>query len=72
MPISIPIIVSGAIGRVGEPVDMLIMQVGVVPIGVVIADRRGVCRAERLIDALTRACWVAGSSLVKPGHGGRW
>jgi hypothetical protein len=39
VPTPIPIVISAVIGRVGEPMNMLIILVGVVPIGVVIDDR---------------------------------
>ena len=40
MPASVLLVIAAVIGRIGEPVDMLVMQVGIVPIGVVIGDRR--------------------------------
>ena len=50
VPMSIPIVISTVIGRVGEPVNMLIILVGVVPIGVVVGDRR-VCPVGIHADA---------------------
>ena len=40
VPTSIPLVIPTVIGRVGEPVNMLILLVGGVPIGVVVGDRR--------------------------------
>jgi hypothetical protein len=40
MPTSITFIIAAVIGRVGDPANMLIGLVGVVPIRVVIGDRR--------------------------------
>jgi len=39
MPMPILIIISPVIGRVGDPVNMLVAPVGVVPIGIVVGDR---------------------------------
>ena len=39
VPMSLLIVISPVIGRVGNPVNMLIAMVGVVPIGIVVGDR---------------------------------
>jgi hypothetical protein len=39
VPTSAALVISAVIGRVGQPVNMLIVLVGVVPIGIVVGDR---------------------------------
>ena len=60
VPMCIPIVISTVIGRVGDPANMFISTVGVVPIGFVVGDRR-VCPVRvHPMDSPAIAVLIAG------------
>ena len=60
VPATIVLIIAAVVGRVGDPADMLIAAVGVVPITVVIGDGRGFAIGVHVMHPPALAIRIAG------------
>jgi len=69
VPTPIPHVIPTVIFRVGEPANMLIMLVGVIPVGVVVSDRRGCPIGIPLMHPPAFAVLIAGDVRACGGLG---
>jgi hypothetical protein len=60
VPTPVPLVISAVIGRIGDPANMLITAVGIVPIGIVIGDRRGFPISVQVMHPPAFAVRIAG------------
>ena len=60
VPTPIPLVISAVIGRIGDPPNMLITAVGIVPIGIVIGDRRSFPISVQVMHPPAFAVRIAG------------